>query len=127
MMLFTAGYSGAAVASDQWNFRTYATVVSAEPVMETRYEQVSSQVCDDPDTAAREFREVAASIGEDIRRQTRLWEQHRSCRTVTETLPRQYVAAYRVTYRYRGRTYTTRTARHPGERMLVNVSLSTMP
>lgn len=111
-------------AAERRNYKTYAEVVSVEPVMETRYEPVSRRVCTTPDYSARGYPEVAATIGEDIREQIRWWEQQRSCRTISETVPRERVTGYAVTYRYGGRTYSTRTVRDPGDRMLVNVSLS---
>jgi uncharacterized protein YcfJ len=105
-------------------FRTYATVVNVQPIVRTVFEPVTRTVCNDPDGSARELTPLAASIGEDIRRQNRLWQAQRICRTVTEQQPREEVTAYRVTYRYRGYTATTRMSYHPGERMPVNVSLS---
>jgi uncharacterized protein YcfJ len=108
------------------DYQAYAPVVSVEPVIETRYEPVSRQVCTEPDAAAREFNEVAATIGADIRRQARLWQQQQRCRTVTEQRAREDITGYRVTYRYGGRTDTTRLSYDPGERMPVNVNLSPM-
>jgi len=108
------------------DYQAYAPVVSVEPVIETRYEPVSRQVCTEPDAAAREFNEVAATIGADIRRQARLWQQQQRCRTVTEQRAREDITGYRVTYKYGGRTDTTRLSYDPGERMPVNVNLSPM-
>jgi uncharacterized protein YcfJ len=108
-------------------FRSYATVVDVQPVVETHYEPVSRTVCSAPDEAARELTEPAATIGEDIRHQIRLWQAQRTCRTITERQARQRVTAYRVTYRYRGYTSTTLLSYHPGDRLPVNVSLSPLP
>jgi len=108
-------------------YRVYAPVVSVEPVHETRYEAVTREVCTGPDAARRDFTEVASTIGDDIRRQTRLWQQQRSCRTITEHHPRKHISGYRVTYRYRGHTATTRLARDPGERIPLDISLSPLP
>ena len=108
-------------------FRSYATVVDVQPIVETIYEPVTRRVCTDPDSSAREFTPLATSIGEDIRQQNRLWQAQRSCRTLTEKQPREQVTAYRVTYRYRGYTSTTQLAYHPGDRMPVNVNLSPLP
>ena len=108
-------------------FRTYATVLKVQPIVETHYQPVTRRVCNDPDAASREFTELSATIGEDIRRQNRLWQTHRSCTDITENQAREQVTAYRVTYRYRGYTSTTRLSYHPGERMPVNVSLSPLP
>ena len=107
-------------------FQAYAPVLSVEPVMETRYQPVTRRVCAEPDESAREFSEVAATIGEDIRSQARLWQQQHRCRNVTEQRASEHVSGYRVTYRYGGETQTTRLSYDPGERMPVNVSLSPM-
>jgi uncharacterized protein YcfJ len=118
---------GIMAAADAEAYQTYATVVNVQPIMETVYDPVTRRVCTDPDDASREFTEVSATIGEDIRHQNRLWQEHRSCRTITERQARERVTAYRVTYRYRGYTSTTRLSYHPGDRMPVNVSLSPLP
>ena len=107
-------------------YQAFAPVLKVEPVIETRYEAVTREVCREPDDSAREFSHIAATIGEDIRRQARLWQQQYSCRNVTEQRPREHVVGYRVTYRYGGETATTRLSYDPGERMPVNVSLSPM-
>ena len=107
-------------------FQAYAPVLSVEPVIETRYEPVTRRVCTAPDASAREFNEVAATIGEDIRRQARQWQQQHRCRNVTEQRAREHISGYRVTWRYGGETETTRLSYDPGERMPVNVSLSPM-
>jgi uncharacterized protein YcfJ len=107
-------------------FQTYAPVLSVEPVIETRYQPVTRRVCTEPDESAREFSEVAATIGEDIRSQARLWQQQHRCRNVTEQRASEHITGYKVTYRYGGETQTTRLSYDPGERMPVNVSLSPM-
>jgi uncharacterized protein YcfJ len=108
-------------------FRSYATVLDVQPIVETYYEPVARTVCREPDTAAREFTQIATTIGEDIRQQMRMWQAQRSCTTITENQPRQRVTAYRVTYRYRGYTATTQLPYDPGDRLPVNVSLSPLP
>ena len=76
-------------------------------------------------TAARMYPSpLAATIGEDIREQKRVWRTQTACTTVTESQPRERITAYRVTYRYRGHTKTTRLSYHPGERIPVNVRVS---
>jgi hypothetical protein len=105
-------------------YQAFAPVLNVEPIVATRYEPVTRRVCAEPDGTARKFNEVAATIGEDIRRQTRLWQQQRSCSNVTEQRARENIIGYRVTYRYGGETETTRLSYDPGERMPVNVSLS---
>jgi uncharacterized protein YcfJ len=124
VLLYVWGTTGLVLAGA---FRTYATVVNVQPIVETHYEPVTRRVCTDPDGASREFTEVSTTIGEDIRRQNRLWQAHRSCTTITEKQARERVTAYRVTYRYRGHTSTTRLSHHPGDRMPVNVNLSPLP
>lgn len=108
-------------------FRSYATVLDVQPIVETVYEPVSRELCSDPAPASREFTAVADSIGGDIRRQLSLWQARRSCRTVIERQGRERVTAYRVTYRYRGYTSTTELPYHPGDSLPVNVSLSPLP
>jgi uncharacterized protein YcfJ len=108
-------------------FRGYAEVLNVQPIVETDYEPVTRRVCTDRDAATHEFTPLSATIGEDIRSQMRLWQAQRSCKTVTERQARERVTAYRVTYRYRGYTSTTRLSHHPGDRLPVNVSLSPLP
>ncbi len=123
-LLCVWGATGPAAAAA---FRSYATVLDVQPIVETVYAPVSREACTDPDATAREFTELSTTIGEDIRRQMRLWQAQRSCRTVTERQARERVTAYRVTYRYRGYTSTTQLPYHPGDRLPVNVSLSPLP
>jgi uncharacterized protein YcfJ len=125
LLLFcTWGVTASALAQA---FQTYATVVNVQPIVETYYEPVRRELCSDPDDASRQFTEVSATIGEDIRHQNRLWKAHRSCTIMTERQARERITAYRVTYRYRGYTSTTQLPHHPGDRMPVNVSLSPLP
>ena len=107
-------------------FQAYAPVLNVEPVIETRYEPITRRVCNEPDDAAREFNEVAATIGEDIRHQARLWQQQHRCRNVTEQRASERITGYRVTYRYGEETTTTRLSYDPGKRVPVSVSLSPM-
>ena len=107
-------------------FQAFAPVLSVEPVVETRYQPVTRRVCTEPDDSAREFSEVAATIGADIRRQTQRWQQQHRCSNVTEQRVSKHISGYKVTYRYGGETETTRLSYDPGERMPVNVSLSPM-
>ena len=108
-------------------FQAYAPVLNVEPVMETRYEPYTEQVCTVPDNSMREFNITATSIATDVRQQTRLWQEQQTCRTVTRQRARQQVVAYRVTYRYGEETQTTRLSHDPGDRMPVTVSLSPEP
>ena len=122
-LLFAWMISGVAYAVE---YQAFAPVLKVEPVIETRYEPVTRRVCTEPDNSAREFNEVAATIGEDIRSQVRLWQQQTRCRNVTEQHAREHISGYRVTYRYGGETETIRMSYDPGEQMPVNVSLSPM-
>ena len=108
-------------------FRSYAEVLNVQPVVETHYTPVTREVCTEPEAAAREFTALAATIGEDIRHQQRLWQAQRSCSSITEQQPHERITAYRVTYRYRGHTSTTQLSYDPGERIPVTVSLSPLP
>jgi uncharacterized protein YcfJ len=123
MLLLASMTSGIASAVE---FQAFAPVLSVEPIIETHYEPVTRRVCTEPDESAREFGEVAATIGEDIRRQTQRWQQQQRCSNVTEQRASEHIAGYKVTYRYGGETQTTRLSYDPGERMPVNVSLSPM-
>ncbi|MEN8204442.1 MAG: hypothetical protein ABFS24_00395 [Pseudomonadota bacterium] len=123
ILLFTSCISSFANAVE---YQAFAPVLNVEPIIETRYEPVTRRVCTEPDSSAREFNGVAATIGEDIRSQARLWQQQRRCRNVTEQRAREHISAYRVTYRYGRETETTRMSYDPGKQMPVNVSLSPM-
>ena len=105
-------------------YQAFAPVLNVEPIIETRYEPVTRRVCTEPDDSVREFNELAATIGEDIRHQARLWQQQRRCRNVAEQHAREHIAGYRVTYSYGGEIETTRMSYDPGKQMPVNVSLS---
>ncbi len=120
-LLFIWITSGSAYAHE---YEDYAQVIKVEPIIERRNEPVTRRVCTEPDNSAREFRKVAATIGEDIRYQASQWKQHFRCRPVVEQRVRERITGYRVTYRYGGEIETTRMSYDPGERMPVKVSLS---
>ena len=105
-------------------FQSYATVVNVQPIVETSQAPVTRQVCGEADSNAHISSPLAATIGEDIHAQKRVWRTQTACTTVTELQPRERVTAYRVTYRYRGQTKTTRLSYRPGERIPVNVRVS---
>ena len=107
-------------------FQSYATVVNVQPIVETSQAAVTRQVCGEPDSNTHVTSSLAATIGEDIRAQKRVWQTQTACTMVTELQPRERVTAYRVTYRYRGQTKTTRLSYRPGERIPVNVRVSPM-
>lgn len=108
-------------------YEAFASVLGVVPVIETRYEQVTRRECTEPVETERQFNQVAASIAEDIRRQTRLWRQQYRCTNVTEQRAREHISGYRVTYRYGGETDTTHLSYHPGKQIPVNVNLSPVP
>ena len=110
--------------ANAFDYQDSAQVIKVEPIIETRYEPVTRRVCTEPDDSAREFNEVAATIGEDIRYQARQWKQQFRCRPVVEQRASEHITGYRVTYRYGGEIETTRLSYDPGERMPVKVSLS---
>ena len=123
-LLTMAAVAGAAQAE---GFRSYATVINVQPIEETTYAPVTRQVCSEPEGRAHLSQPLAPTIAEDIRRHRRAWQSQTSCTTVTESQSRTRVVAYRVTYRYRGRTRTTRLSYHPGDRLPVDVILSPLP
>lgn len=123
VLLYLCGVADAAAAT----FRGYANVLDVQPIVETWYEPVTRTVCADPDAAAREFTEVASTIGADIHDEIRRWQARRSCKAIMERQPRERVTAYRVTYRFRGHTATTQLSYRPGDRLPVNISLSPLP
>jgi len=123
-ILFLAWSLGGLASAEQ--YQTLAPVLDVAPVYETRYEPVPHEICTEPDATVREFGEIAPTIGEDVRRQARLWQQQRRCSIVTEQRAREHLSGYRVTYRYGGETKTTVLSYDPGEQLRVNVSLSPM-
>ena len=121
-ILFVAWSLGGPASAEQ--YQILAPVLDVAPVYETRYEPVPREVCTEPDATLRDFGEIAPTIGEDIRRQTRLWQQQRRCSIVTEQREREHLTGYRVTYRYGGETETTVLPYDPGPQLRLNVSLS---
>jgi uncharacterized protein YcfJ len=74
---------------------------------------------------------LGSSIGHDaaVRRQRRESSEVYSrtverCETSYSIDRQERIDGYEVTYRYRGRTFTTRTDSHPGERIRVRVSVT---
>lgn len=123
--LLTMGViTGAAHAE---GFRSYATVINVQPIVETTYAPVTRQVCSEPDGRAHLSEPLATTIGEDIRQRKLAWQSQTSCTNVTESQSETKVVAYRVTYRYRGHTHTTRLSYHPGDRLPIKVGLSPLP
>ena len=112
---------------DRQGFRDYAPVVRVEPIMETSYQPVTHHNCVDPLDFAPQARQVASTIGEDIRRQIHLSRAREACQTIIESELQQRIIGYWVTYRYRGHTSRTRLSYDPGPRIPVDVGLSPLP
>ncbi|GMG88539.1 glycine zipper 2TM domain-containing protein [Biformimicrobium ophioploci] len=74
---------------------------------------------------------LGASIGRDIYRHQGhhgvRYVTERRCEVVNEYTTRQEISGYDVVYLYNGREYTTRTDRHPGDRMRVMVAVTPLP
>ena len=51
-------------------------------------------------------------------------EQRQHCRTHTQYRTEQQLMGYQVSYRYKGRIYSTQMNQHPGERIAVRVDLT---
>ena len=125
--LLVWGAPALAACADSQGFRDYAPVLNVEPIRETFYEPVMREACAVEQEVAPRSYPVAATIGEDIRRQIRLSRPRERCYTVTETQEQVRVTGYWVTYRYGGRTSRTRLSYDPGRRMPVDVNLSPLP
>lgn len=72
---------------------------------------------------------LGASIGNDISRKHARHhggysEQVEKCQTVHDTVEEERVVGYRISYRYRGNTYHTRTERDPGDTIKVKLSIT---
>lgn len=69
---------------------------------------------------------LGAGIGQSMGRERdrSYTTNERVCRTVNDYYEEQRVTGYRVAYRYKGHTYYTTTAEHPGNRMPVRVSVT---
>lgn len=67
---------------------------------------------------------IGASIGNDAASDRRVsYRDEEVCRTQYRTEYENRIVGYDVTYRYNGRTYQTRTDRHPGDRIPVSVAV----
>ena len=51
-------------------------------------------------------------------------ETRERCRTITQYRTEQQLNGYQVSYRYKGRTYTTHTQQHPGKRIAVRADVT---
>lgn len=54
-------------------------------------------------------------------------ETETRCETYTDTRIEERIEGYRVTYRYRGEEFTTRTAEDPGKRIRIRVGVHPLP
>ena len=126
LVLFSAWVGAGLVdARENRTFRDYAPVVNVEPIIETRYQAGGHELCHGPDTAVAQTYPPAPTIGEDIRRQIRLRQNQRACRSLQHSQER--IRGYWVTYRYQGHTATTRLSYDPGARIPVDISLIPLP
>ena len=69
---------------------------------------------------------IGAAIGNDASRGSRVvsYRDREVCSTNYRTEYENRIVGYDVSYRYQGRIYKTRTDRHPGDRIAVNVRYS---
>jgi len=70
---------------------------------------------------------VGASIGHDMGdngTQPVTTTVSQRCNNITRYDNQERIVGYRVTYRYRGQTFVTRTDQHPGSRIRVNVAVT---
>ncbi len=69
---------------------------------------------------------IGGAIGRDVARKRQAEPyvtQERTCRTTNKYFEEERLAGYRVTYRYRGRTFTREMAQEPGRFVRVRVAL----
>lgn len=69
---------------------------------------------------------IGGAIGRDVARKQEAEPyvtQERTCRTTNRYYEEERLAGYRVTYRYRGRTFTREMAQQPGKFVRVRVAL----
>lgn len=69
---------------------------------------------------------IGGAIGRDVARKQEAEPyvtQERTCRTTNRYYEEERLAGYRVTYRYRGRTFTREMAQQPGKFVHVRVAL----
>lgn len=71
---------------------------------------------------------LGASVGNDLSHRGRHYESgytrtERRCEVVNESRWEDQMVGYRVTYRYRGKEFVTRTQKHPGKRIRVRVGI----
>ena len=73
---------------------------------------------------------VGGKIGHDVHRRNNPGHTHthvdeqRVCRRVDNFYEQRRNVGYEVVYEYNGRTYTTKTNRHPGDQLRVHVNIS---
>jgi len=71
---------------------------------------------------------LGASIGSNISRSSShsktVYGEQRHCEVTHRIRKEEELVGYQVTYKYRGQTYQTRTARHPGKKLKVAVNVS---
>ena len=113
----------------------YAPVVRVDEVYETYNMPVKREECSFERNSRQ--RQADRRLAGDVRQHTagltlvqsiqfdadhvRNQQPTRRCRTVTQYESHKRVAAYKVTYRYNGATYTKRMKFHPGDEVKVRV------
>ena len=126
LVLLCSGIAaGLTDAREERTFRDYAPVVNVEPIIETRYPPPSDPLCGGLQLSVPETDQPAATIGEDVRRQIHLQRRRQACQSAQPRYER--IRGYWVTYRYQGRTSTTRLSYDPGAWLAVDISLSPLP
>jgi uncharacterized protein YcfJ len=111
-----------AASADGARFEDLARVVSIEPIVDRIYEPVRRRECITEQRRAP-LLPLAATIGEDIRRQHRLARPQPRCRWVEERAPVERIRGYWVTYDYGGQRHTRRMDQAPGDLLPVRVAL----
>lgn len=134
--------AAAASAAAEQAFYDRAPVVAVTPIEETVRRPVIEERCDVV-TPARDGARVAAwagdvraqapgiSLAEALREDRRLFLDRpaleRDCRRVAVMRDQRKAVAYRVEYRYGGRTFVRRMAEDPGEWVQVRVRMGARP
>lgn len=124
-----AGTSAAGPAA----FRDHARVIHVDPIVHWREVPVTRKVCKrrghHRDHDRYRLQDYLLPTGVDAdgyardHQPTHYRHNKRRCRTVTEYRRERHVDGYRVTYRYHGHEFTTRTEKHPGRRLPVRLRI----
>lgn len=133
--LLSATASGSADAGSA-AFRDHARVVDVDPIVRWREVPVKHRVCKrrgdhgHKDRYRRDDYLLPTGADADHYASDRYLSHRRHngrhCRMVTEYRRERHVDGYRVTYRYHGHIFTTRTEKHPGRRIPVKLKIRPM-